>query len=108
LDTFATAAVAVVDEYLPHFVRTSPLMISSLARSGKTTALNALFPDVHPVIISFSGNSGFVQLRISAEADDHWVDVRKQSIQCRRLAPTMPWNCMSFVNSSSGWICQKI
>jgi hypothetical protein len=42
-------------------------MISSLARSGKTTALGALFMALkeseiaYPIIISFNGNSGFVK-----------------------------------------------
>jgi len=43
LDDFVAAALPVVDKYLSQKVRTPPLMISSLARSGKTTALNALF-----------------------------------------------------------------
>ena len=68
LDVFVAATLLVVDRYLPQNVRTPPLMISSLARSGKTTALNASFvalknrnDDVRPVIVSFNGNSGFVQ-----------------------------------------------
>lgn len=65
---FVADALVVVDRYLSQTVRTPPLMISSLARGGKTTALDALFAalkignnGISPVIVSFNGNSGFVK-----------------------------------------------
>ena len=67
VDAFVDAAIVVVKKYISQDVRTPPLMISSLARGGKTTALNALFValkelnGVRPVIVSFNGNSGFVK-----------------------------------------------
>jgi hypothetical protein len=65
LEGFVADAIATVQEYLPWKRRTPPLMISSLARSGKTTALDALFTAlkdggiIQPIIISFNRNAGF-------------------------------------------------
>jgi hypothetical protein len=91
LADFVAEAIIVINECLPTSSRTPPLMISSLARSGKTTALGALFAalkqeNMYPIIISFNGTSGFIR-RNGESCVDAFLRVVAAQFVNDRLAP---------------------